>query len=119
LSDEVDLNERIQIACLPSPTQVEYKNGTQVWIMGWGKEENSSKAFAISLLRNVRLTLIDNHHCRGLYNVKHNWTKQICAGDLNGLKNACQGICSQVDLRQRSKKQILLNLSKISSKLQV
>lgn len=96
LSSEVDLNDTIQLACLPNPKIENFPLGTDqaVWAMGWGEQENDGK-FSSQVLNNVQLTLYDPYDCNlVLPEYEKNWNTQLCAGEMNGQKDTCQGCIS-------------------------
>jgi hypothetical protein len=95
LSSEVDLNDTIQLACLPNPKIENFPSDTDqpiaVWAMGWGEQENDGK-FSSQVLKNVQLTLYDPYDCNlVLPEYEKNWNTQLCAGEINGQKDTCQG----------------------------
>lgn len=90
LEDAVELNERVQVACLPNPKwELDKYPGTTpnrtAYVIGWGTE----KQFTTSsdTLKNAIVTIYDEKYCGGVIpNFKKDWNKQICAGNLNILK---------------------------------
>ena len=93
LSSEVNLNSYVQTACLPDPSQSGYpvaanQNG---YIVGWGtlSEGGSSP----DNLQNTKITVYSENSCSNVYpNVVKNWNSQVCAGNIAGGKDTCQGI---------------------------
>lgn len=81
LDNEVELNKRIQLACLPDSSIPVYPVQTNipVWNVGWGRlGENSS---TIPNLNNVKMTLYNPIFCGNLApTVTKDWNRQICAG---------------------------------------
>ena len=91
LDKEVELNEHIQIACLP-PDSFSYpgENITEAYAVGWGFTDSNGKT--TDILRNVKLTIYKSSDCNAVAkNVEKNWNSQICAGDLKGKKSICNG----------------------------
>ena len=91
LDKEVELNEHIQIACLP-PDSFSYPgtNITEAYAVGWGLIDSSGKM--PDLLRNVKLTIYKSSDCHAVaVDVEKNWNSQMCAGDLKGKKAICNG----------------------------
>jgi secreted trypsin-like serine protease len=91
LSQNVTLNEYIQIACLPKSQSNTYP-GTNIpgWIVGWGTTNYGGSES--NLLRNAKITIYDSSKCNSvLPAISKNWYSQICAGELSGGKDTCQG----------------------------
>jgi hypothetical protein len=87
LAEPVELNHRIQIACLPFDFPTGYpvtdsnqKNVTDVFAVGWGQIEAYEKVVA-KRLKNVKLRLYSFDLCSATSNLTNRYT-QICAGDL-------------------------------------
>ena len=57
------------------------------YAVGWGKM--SSGGNASDLILNVKLNIFNTEVCNMYSSV--DWSKQLCAGDLNGGKDTCQG----------------------------
>ena len=91
LKDEVDLNNYIQTACLPSVDTTDYN---YAYAVGWGTKEYQGSA--ADVLQNVKLTVYDGGNNCQMYEIT-DWTSQICAGDLTGKKDTCQGYINQYD----------------------
>lgn len=90
LSKSVDLNDYIQIACLPPSSSV-LKPELNAISFGWGMTEYPDGGPS-SVLMKVGLTLYDQTKCANVAaDVPKNWTSQICAGDLSGFKSVCYG----------------------------
>ncbi|CAF0704354.1 unnamed protein product [Brachionus calyciflorus] len=92
LSKLVKLDDNIQIACLPDKKwSIDFPiPKTPAWILGWGtiKENGPSP----STLRNARVTVYHSTTCnRVLKYDQKNWESLICAGDISGSKDTCQG----------------------------
>ena len=56
-------------------------------MLGWGT--TSSGGLSSNTLQNVKLTVYDSSVCGGYLN--KNWLSQICAGEIEGGKDTCQG----------------------------
>jgi secreted trypsin-like serine protease len=82
LNEEINLNDEIQIACLPA-SNIEYypmKENIDSWITGWGAlvEESGGSEF----LQNVKITLYESEACENVYpNITKNWQSQLCGED--------------------------------------
>lgn len=91
LAYPVQLNRKIQIACLPSISSRNYPQpGKDAWAVGWGTIDFGGPSS--ELLKMVKLDIYDPVACRyvSTENTK-NWSNQICCGDLSGGKDTCQG----------------------------
>jgi len=87
LSQDVQLNQYIQIACLPGFKSSYYPNPTiDSWTIGWGTASSYS-TLTSNILKNVKLTLYPASQCNAVspFTLK-NWETQICAGDVAGGK---------------------------------
>lgn len=91
LKEKVELNDYIQIACLP-PSKSGYYPGWNIsaYIVGWG---TTSEGGEISYqLKNAKITVYDSGSCENvLPSFTKNWNSQICAGELEGGVDTCQG----------------------------
>ena len=90
LEDAVELNTRVQIACLPSPKwEMDKYPGTipnrTGYVVGWGTEKQFTKSS--DTLKNAKVTIYDDKYC-GLVIPKYekNWNRQICAGNKTDMK---------------------------------
>ena len=92
LREDAELNEFVQVACLPSTDSSEYPSVDEtVYAVGWGQTEflgDSSDE-----LQNVKLTVYDGTSKCHMYDINE-WKRQICAGDLKGGKDTCLGLMS-------------------------
>jgi secreted trypsin-like serine protease len=89
---EVPLNQYIQLACLPDPMKrnYPYQTNADVFAMGWGTTIQGGSVS--NVLKNVKLTLYDPSKCADvLTEASKNWNTQLCAGELAGYKDTCQG----------------------------
>ncbi|CAF0860141.1 unnamed protein product [Brachionus calyciflorus] len=93
LDKEVELNERIQLACLPNYSLELYPSDVNIksWVQGWGLIEQANKTLPSSL-QNVQVTIYDMSYCTQMYpRVPKSPSSQICAGDVTGEKGSCFG----------------------------
>jgi trypsin len=69
-----------------------YPNYNQTsYTIGWGVLDSNTGQQADSL-RNVQIKIYESSKCEMVSPDLHkNWSSQICAGDLLGGKDACQG----------------------------
>ncbi|XP_069507943.1 serine protease 27-like isoform X2 [Ambystoma mexicanum] len=102
LEPSIGFTKRILPVCLPE-TFFKFPTGMNCWSTGWGRIYSSATA-SVSLpspktLQKVKLPIIDQQTCDGLYHVD-SVTKpskmiilndMICAGFKEGGKDACQG----------------------------
>lgn len=93
LSEPVELNERVQIACLPLSSDRNNQIDNQftdlpAWAVGWGTTTYAGSTS--DQLRQVGLSVYNATMCRFVQGRK-DWSKQLCAGEYNGGKDTCQG----------------------------
>jgi hypothetical protein len=91
LKNKVELNDYIQIACLP-PSKSLYYPGFNIsaWIVGWGTV--SFGGITSNQLKNAEITIYNDRYCENvLPEFIKNWYSQICAGELEGGVDTCQG----------------------------
>ncbi|XP_049760597.1 serine protease 33 isoform X1 [Elephas maximus indicus] len=94
----VALGTRIQPVCLPAPG-TRPPPGTPCWVTGWGSLKPGVPLPEWRPLQGVRLQLLDARTCDRLYHVGSNAPRgerivqpgNLCAGYVEGLKDACQG----------------------------
>ena len=85
------LNEYVQVACLPDPSQLVYpiRNEIEAYIAGWGR---MSDGYYASRLQNTIITIYHNSVCSNVNsNITKNWTVQMCAGNIMGGIDSCYG----------------------------
>ena len=88
MSQPVQLNQQIQVACLPYQKSIDYPfANTTNFAVGWGATEYDGST--PDLLQNIRLNVFDPIYCANYTDT--DFMKQICAGDLDGGKDSCQG----------------------------
>lgn len=100
LEREVELNDYVQLACLPDPKQSGYptRAGVEAYAIGWGSLDAESESMP-QVLQNVALELLDSKtQCfvadddQDGQHALFDWNLQVCAGRLEGGKDTCQGI---------------------------
>jgi trypsin len=64
------------------------------YVAGWGTL--SSGGSLPNLLNNVVLTIYSNSYCNSVSSTIKNTSSQICAGDLSGQKDTCQGVFEKI-----------------------
>ncbi|MBF0242227.1 MAG: serine protease [Desulfamplus sp.] len=73
-----------------SPTCTAYQNPTIATTMGWGQTEAQQRIYP-SQLQEVELPLISNDECAPFFSVGEITENMLCAGFLEGGKDACFG----------------------------
>ncbi|XP_036135642.1 serine protease 33 [Molossus molossus] len=94
----VPLSSRVQPVCLPEPG-AHPPLGTPCWVTGWGSLFPGVPLPEGQPLQGVRVPLLDTHTCDHLYHVGTNvphaehivLPENLCAGYIQGHKDACQG----------------------------
>lgn len=79
----VQLNQAVQVACLPDPGNPNYPNNWKetVYAAGWGTTGESGPTS--SVLNNVAMTLYAPELCANvLSDMTKNWDSQLCAGKI-------------------------------------
>lgn len=91
LTNEVQLTDKIQVACLPSEQSSDFpKLSYDAYAAGWGTLSYGGSSS--SLLRDVSLTIYSNNLCSNVApSYKKDWDSQMCVGDLLGNKDTCRG----------------------------
>ena len=93
MSSEASLSESIQVTCLPNPSNglvYPINNPLESWAIGWGAL--SYLGSSPDILYNVNLTIYNETMCSYVsIGVVKNWQSQICAGEITGGKDTCQG----------------------------
>ncbi|XP_016279614.1 testisin-like [Monodelphis domestica] len=92
------LKINIQPVCLPDSTDT-FKNVTMCWITGWGKTDKGKPLKKPWILQEAEVFFIDQKTCDQNYQKILNDKKDVpsifddmlCAGYLEGKKDACQG----------------------------
>ncbi|XP_013138183.1 PREDICTED: serine protease snake-like [Papilio polytes] len=91
LAEALKFSEDVRPACLW--TKPDFGEHKSVIATGWGVTENSTTTSDI--LQNVRLNLYSNQQCDIITPRNRYWDgfapTQMCAGELNGGKDTCQG----------------------------
>ncbi len=80
------LNKKIQLACLPNVKNFPPAS-MEAFVVGWGKVNENATHLARSL-QNAPVTIYDNSVCSKKFTIE---STQICAGDLTGHVDSCQG----------------------------
>ena len=93
LAWEVELNDNIQLACLPDPNIPGYptKYGIDAFATGWGSLDEAADEYP-DQLQNVILEILDPDTCPKTELYDNDWNTQICSGYLAGEKDTCYGI---------------------------
>jgi secreted trypsin-like serine protease len=92
LKKPVQLNRNIQIACLPNAKWSEFYPlpDTSAWVLGWGTLSEQGKT--PDSLMNLKIEIYNNSICdQVIREDRKDWKSQICAGDIKGNKDTCQG----------------------------
>ncbi|KAM8779722.1 serine protease 33 [Rhynchonycteris naso] len=98
LHHPVPLSSRVQPVCLPEPG-AHAPPGTPCWVTGWGSLLSGVPLPEWRPLQRVRVPLLDAHTCDHLYHLGTNVPHaerivlpgNLCAGYIQGNKDACQG----------------------------
>ena len=91
LANPVTLSNYIQPACIYSSQSVNYPTPNQPgYAVGWGATYEGG---SISRqLQNVKINVYPASFCVNVQpGMPKNWFTQICAGEINGGKDTCQG----------------------------
>lgn len=81
LKDEVQLSNKIQLACLPDSNKTGYPTqvGVPVWAAGWGTL--TSQGNIPDVLYNVKMTYYNDSSCQNVsVGLPKDFDTQICAG---------------------------------------
>ncbi|XP_045509083.1 venom protease-like [Colias croceus] len=96
LKTDIDFSTNIRPACLW--VKPDFNGHTKALATGWGVTDPNSRITETSKeLQKVSLTLLDNRYCDQLLvdYMNRNWqgfaNSQMCAGELRGGKDTCQG----------------------------
>ena len=89
LSEEAELNDYVQLACLPAKQTSSFPMAnTKVYAAGWGSKLQWADGNS-NTLQNVDMNVYDGSVCSDYPYA--NWKSQICAGELDGGKGSCDG----------------------------
>ncbi|XP_036063175.1 granzyme A [Onychomys torridus] len=91
LNEKATINKNVAILALPKKGG-DVKPGTRCHVAGWGRIQNNSPPS--STLREVNITVIDRKICNDEKHYNFNpviGLNMICAGNLHGGKDSCQG----------------------------
>ncbi|XP_051925272.1 uncharacterized protein LOC127603210 [Hippocampus zosterae] len=90
LSSPVTFSDYIRPVCLAAKGSV-FNNGTHSWVTGWGTIQSGVLLPFPATLQEVNVPVIGNRQCNCLNGVGLITDNMICAGFLEGGKDACQG----------------------------
>uniref|UniRef100_A0A671F5H3 Serine protease 21 n=1 Tax=Rhinolophus ferrumequinum TaxID=59479 RepID=A0A671F5H3_RHIFE len=92
LSSSVTYNKYIQPVCILA-SSTEFQNRSDCWVTGWGDIEEEQELPAPYTLQEVQVGIINTTMCNNLYSqpvfTYDIWGDMICAGDVQGGKDAC------------------------------
>ncbi len=90
LSRIVELNDKIQVACLPELNTKSYPLPlNEAWIIGWGQTEFGGPS---NNLKNAKIKIYAQDQCSNVsFSLPKSWETQICAGDKINKIDTCQG----------------------------
>ncbi|XP_044742841.1 serine proteinase stubble-like [Chrysoperla carnea] len=97
LEQPVIFNKYIRPICLPSITDNDY-TGEVLYLAGWGPDRKGGPPS--SILKYATVEIFNNTYCNEIFDSANITTRnvpkgiistQICAGDKNGKKDACEG----------------------------
>jgi len=90
LDTEAILDKYVQIACLPSTSSSTFPDFVESYAPGYGSLWFNGPL--PNTLQNVNLDIYNESYCNDVLPlVPKNWDSQICAGDLKGQRDTCQG----------------------------
>lgn len=92
----VKLNFNSRINSIPIQREFEPSAGSSAVISGWGRESEDGKTSF--RLKKVTIKIIDRETCRNIYVDTEVTNNMICAGELEGNKDACQVIENKSNL---------------------
>ncbi|XP_003790974.1 serine protease 33 [Otolemur garnettii] len=98
LSHPVPLSSRVEPVCLPAPG-ARPRPRTQCWVTGWGSLRPGVPLPEWRPLQGARVPLLDSRTCDRLYHLGADVPRaerivlpgNLCAGYIEGRKDACQG----------------------------
>ncbi|XP_063076729.1 uncharacterized protein LOC134466782 [Engraulis encrasicolus] len=105
LSSPVQFTDFIRPVCLAASGSV-FNNGTDSWVTGWGTIGEGDPLPFPQTLQEVEVPVLGNRQCNCLNGVGSITDNMICAGLLNGGKDACQGDSGGPMVNQQDKKWI-------------
>ena len=90
MSNQAVLSNTIQVSCLPVNISSSYPAPTALsYAVGWGRLLSGGSL--PNKLNEVTLNIYSNSVCDNVTKSKKDYDKEICAGDLSGVKDTCQG----------------------------
>ncbi|CAF0826359.1 unnamed protein product [Brachionus calyciflorus] len=92
LAQKVNVNQQVQIACVPNNSRIDYPNeNVKAYIAGWGANDTDGTIYP-DILKQAVITIYNSSMCKDVLNdLNKNWDKQICAGKYEGGVDSCQG----------------------------
>ncbi|XP_054570609.1 serine protease 41 isoform X1 [Eptesicus fuscus] len=94
LTSSVTYNKYIQPICVMA-SAFELQNQSNCWVTGWGDIRENKKLPAPYILREVRVSIINNSRCNFLFQQPNFFYRMaddvICAGSEDGKHDACRG----------------------------
>ncbi|KAL2077974.1 hypothetical protein ACEWY4_025659 [Coilia grayii] len=106
LRSPVQFTNFIRPVCLAASGSV-FSNGTDSWVTGWGNIGEGVPLPFPQTLQEVEVPVVGNRQCNCLNGVGRITENMICAGILNGGKDACQGDSGGPMMSKQEKKWIL------------
>lgn len=89
LQDPIEFDKTKKAVQLPAEDAV-FNDGDMCYVSGWGTTQNVLEPRG--WLRQVQVPLVNQQECSGRYSKYGGVTdRMICAGYMNGRKDACQG----------------------------
>ena len=90
LTNNAVLGKTVQVACLPPLSNFYPRPERTIYAGGWGTL--SVGGSLANTLMDVELTIYDPKHCLNVdRGSRKDFNSQICAGDLSGQRDTCQG----------------------------
>ncbi|XP_077359587.1 transmembrane protease serine 9-like [Festucalex cinctus] len=90
LSSVVEFNAYVRPVCLAANSSM-FNNGTDSWVTGWGSIREGVPLPSPKTLQQVGVPVVGNKQCTCLIGAGLVTDNMICAGFLEGGKDACQG----------------------------
>ena len=87
LWEDVELNERVQVACLPKMQSLTFPSPTKKTLFaGWGRNESNCSDACPRELKNMKSYIYDPSDPINRCNfTRVNWKTMICTGNINGI----------------------------------
>ncbi|XP_061911769.1 testisin-like [Entelurus aequoreus] len=90
LTSPVNFTDYIRPVCLAASSS-NFISGTDSWVTGWGRIQEGVLLPFPQTLQEVEVPVVGNRQCNCQYGVGSITDNMICAGLLEGGKDACQG----------------------------